>query len=287
MADKYYNFCLKAYDKEYKECIERLSKEAKDEETANRKKADFEKTAQKSAIKVAIISSLREFSDAPVSALWSDIYRVHLFKKSGISDINTINKVVSADQSWKKSSGHAFEEMVKELASMSLEGENEEVILQRDLNTLIKAGELANEPRDISWLKEQINGSIFDLFCILTISNKKYCYGCVQAKTSIRDRVTRDREPSKNAMKSYFWSIVFVLDGDFLKNPKFRHMVNGGSEEFKTNGWHGMYALSESSTDGRIYPLDIDFKRFREHALKAAKQWKEQRQWLNEDWIAE
>jgi len=37
-----------------------------------------------------------------------------LFRKSGISDLDTINKVISADQSWKKSSGHAFEEMVKD-----------------------------------------------------------------------------------------------------------------------------------------------------------------------------
>lgn len=55
-----------------------------------------------------------------------------------------------------------FAEMVKELASLALYGTGVEIVLQRDLNTLIKAGELANEPRDISWLKEQIKANIFD-----------------------------------------------------------------------------------------------------------------------------
>ena len=198
--------------------------------------------------------------------------------------MNTIQKVVSADESWKKSSGHAFEEMIKELASLTLEGTDVSIILQRDLNTLIKAGELDNEPRDISWLKDQIKANIFDLYCIINIGDKKKCFGCVQCKTSVRDRVTRDREPSLHAMQSYFWSIAFVLDGDFLKLPKFKSMVNGGSDEFPTNGWHGMYVFSEKETNDRIFPITVDFELFKSHAMQAARQWTEQRQWLNSDW---
>lgn len=82
----------------------------------------------------------------------------------------------------------------------ALHDTNVEIVLQRDLNTLIKAEELANEPRDISWLREQIKTNIFDLYCLLSIDDRKYCFGCVQAKTSIRDRVTRDREPSIHAI---------------------------------------------------------------------------------------
>ena len=198
---------------------------------------------------------MREYPDEPVAELWSAIYRAHLFRKSGISDLETINKVISADQSWKKSSGHAFEEMVKELASLALYGTGVEIILQRDLNTLIKANELANE-------------------------------GCVQAKTSIRDRVTRDREPSIHAMQSFFWSVVFVLDGDFLRLPKFVSMINGGSEEFRENGWHGMYVLSVKEKNQRIYPLTMDFEIFKSHALQAAEQWQKRRQWFDSKWIA-
>ena len=118
---------------------------------------------------------MQRFTELPVAELWNSIYRAHLFRKSGISDIDTINKVISTDQSWKKSSGHAFEEMIKELANLTLSDTNVETILQRDLSTLIKAGELGNEPRDISWLKEQIKANIFDLYSIVNVDSKKYC----------------------------------------------------------------------------------------------------------------
>lgn len=284
--NEYFKYCLKEYEKEYKRFSNHFLKK-KGDNVSNKCKDEIDKEAQKSAIRVAIINSLKEFKGASVKELWTDIYRVHLFKKSGISDVNVITKVISADQSWKKSSGHAFEEMVKELANFALKSSGIEVVLQRDLNILIKAGEINNQPRDISWLKEQIKGNIFDLYCILNEAGKKYCFGCVQAKTSIRDRVTRDREPSLHAMQSYFWSVAFVLDGDFLKLPKFQYMVNGGTEEFKSNGWHGMYVISGQKQNGRIYPLDIDFNFFAGHAQRAAKYWEEQRQWLNEEWKAD
>ena len=285
MENKYYKFCLNTYQQEYSRCFDALKAERQGI-VSEKQSEEFDREAQKSAIRIAITKALREYPEEPVAELWSAIYRAHLFRKSGISDLDTISKVISADQSWKKSSGHAFEEMVKELASLALYGTGVEIILQRDLNTLIKANELANEPRDISWLKEQIKANIFDLYGVLTMDNKKYCFGCVQAKTSIRDRVTRDREPSIHAMQSFFWSVVFVLDGDFLRLPKFVSMINGGSEEFRENGWHGMYVLSAKETNHRIYPLAMDFEIFKNHALQAADQWQKRRQWFDSKWIA-
>lgn len=286
MKNKYYKYCLSTYQKEYSRCFDALKTEHKNDKVSDKLVEEFDREAQKSAIRIAITKALQKYPEEPVAELWSAIYRAHLFRKSGISDLETINKVISADQSWKKSSGHAFEEMVKELASLALYGTGVEIILQRDLNTLIKANELANEPRDISWLKEQIKANIFDLYGILTIDDKKYCFGCVQAKTSIRDRVTRDREPSIHAMQSFFWSVVFVLDGDFLRLPKFVSMINGGSEEFRENGWHGMYVLSAKEKNQRIYPLTMDFEIFKSHALQAAEQWQKRRQWFDSKWIA-
>ena len=286
MENKYYKYCLTTYQNEYSRCFDELKANHKNGSISEKLSEEFDREAQKSAIRIAITKALRKYPDEPVAELWSAIYRAHLFRKSGISDLETINKVISADQSWKKSSGHAFEEMVKELASLALYGTGVEILLQRDLNTLIKANELANEPRDISWLKEQIKANIFDLYGILTIDDKKYCFGCVQAKTSIRDRVTRDREPSIHAMQSFFWSVVFVLDGDFLRLPKFVSMINGGSEEFRENGWHGMYVLSVKETNQRIYPLNMDFEIFKNHALQAAEQWQKRRQWFDSKWMA-
>ena len=282
-----YKFCLNAYKTEYDRIIRQLKKEHEGKKVSETMLDEFDREAQKSAIRISITKALQRFSDEPVAELWNAIYRAHLFRKSGISDLETINKVISADQSWKKSSGHAFEEMVKDLSNLSLQETGIEIVLQRDLNTLLKANELANEPRDTNWLREQISANIFDLYCILNIDDKKYCFGCVQAKTSIRDRVTRDREPSIHAMQSFFWSVIFVLDGDFLRLPKFVSMVNGGSEEFRENGWHGMYVFSAKEPKDRIYPLTMDFELFKSHALQAAEQWQKRRQWFDSKWKAE
>lgn len=283
-------YCVRTYQELYKSEFDRLKKEvsSKTEKKglSDNKLNEIETAAQKYAIKQSIIRGMHRFPDH-ISQLWHSIYEAHVYRKSGVDDLNVIQEVVSADQSWKKSSGHAFEEMIKELATMAMGDLPVQFILQRDLNTLIKAGEIDNEPRDISWLKEQIKGNIFDLFAITIYEGKKYCFGCVQCKTSIRDRVTRDREPSIHAMDSYFWSVVFVLDGEYLRNPKFQHMVNGGSKEFPENGWHGMYDVSATFNIGRIYPLDIDFAILRKHSEKAVNDWLKQRQWFNHEWRAE
>lgn len=287
MDSEHYQFCQEIYHKEYETIYHSLCDKHHAKPLSRTLIDEFDREAQKAAIRISFTKAMQRFTELPVAELWNSIYRAHLFRKSGISDIDTINKVISADQSWKKSSGHAFEEMIKELANLTLSDTNVETILQRDLNTLIKAGELGNEPRDISWLKEQIKANIFDLYSIVNVDSKKYCFGCIQAKTSIRDRVTRDREPSIHAMQSFFWSVVFVLDGDFLRLPKFVNMINGGSKEFNENGWHGMYVLSAKDTIDRIYPLTMDFAIFRQHALIAAEQWLKRRQWLDTQWRAE
>ena len=273
-------FCYSTYEKSYTDQCDKLECEkhvAKDK---------IEIVAQKEAIKNTIITAMDSFKEVEAAMIWKTIYEIHIHRKSGIDDSNTISKVISADQSWKKSSGHAFEEMVKFLGNNALNDSGIEIILQKDLNTLIKANELNNEPRDISWLKEQIKASIFDLYAIIKKDNKRFCYGCIQSKTSIRDRVTRDREPSIAAMQSFFWSTIVVLDGDFLKLPKFISMVNGNTVEHPQNGWHGLYVFSDKYTADRIYPTDLDLSNFKEHAIQAANYWLTQRQWFNNTWRA-
>lgn len=274
------------YESEYDRLVRENLSKSKKTDLGDSKLHEIEAASQKYAIKESIKLGMRRFPNH-ISLLWHSIYEAHVYRKSGVADLRVIQEVVSADQSWKKSSGHAFEEMIKELATMAMGDLSVEFVLQRDLNTLIKAGEIANEPRDISWLKEQIKGNIFDLFAITTHNGKKFCFGCIQCKTSIRDRVTRDREPSIHAMESYFWSVVFVLDGEYLRNPKFQYMVNGGTKEFPNNGWHGMYDVSASYNIGRIYPLDLDFNLLRQHSEKAVNDWLKQRQWFNHEWKAD
>ena len=69
--------------------------------------------------------------------------------------------------------------------------------------------------------------------------------------------------------------------------PKFISMVNGGSVEFPENGWHGMYSFTTEESNDRIYGITISFDRFVDHAIKASKQWTDQRQWFDINWRAE
>jgi hypothetical protein len=247
-----------------------------------------EREAQKIAIKDATLSALRQYGKIEPSDIWKAVYSAHLHRKSGIElPEETIQKVVSADNSWKKSSGHAFEEIVKSLSNEVLKDQNIRVYLQKDISLMIKKGTIANEVRDISWLKEKLKSSSFDLFITTKIDNKKFVYGCVQSKTSIRDRVTRDREPSENAMAAFFWSVAFVMDGDFLRMPKFIEMVNGGGPSYPNNGWHGMYVFSNKYAVDRIYPTNINLDTFKDHAITAASQWLSQRQWMDSRWRAD
>ncbi len=243
-----------------------------------------EREAQKYAIKETTLHYFAILQPKEKATAWAAIYAAHVARKAGIAVTpETVEKVISADQSWKKSSGHAFEEVVKELGNGALAGTGIEIVLQRDIMPLMRNGAIHNEPRDLEWLTTQIGSSVFDLFAI----KDGFIFGCIQAKTSIRDRVTRDREPSMNAMMRFFWSVVFVLDGDFLKLPKFQHMVNGGNDEFRDNGWHGLYAFTLPNEDlnTRINLLDADLSVFKKHAEAAAKYWLEKRQWFNKDWL--
>lgn len=292
MPDVPYNeYCATVYSETYDAEKERLTAKAmryaRGRAISEQKAEDIEKAAQKEAIKQATISGIRNYADVEAASIWAAVCQTHMYRKSGIDDLEVIGKVVSADQSWKKSSGHAFEEMIKMLAAEAFADTDIEILLQRDLSKLIKSGSIKNEPRDISWLKEQIQGNIFDLYAIFSEGDEKYCFGCIQSKTSIRDRVGRDREPSMQAMQSFFWSVAVVLDGDFLRMPKFIHMVNGGNTEYPSNGWHGMYVFSDQYTQGRIYQVGLELAMFKEHAIKAANYWKTQRQWFNSDWNAE
>ena len=284
MTNKIFEFCKKVYTQTYATSYAEIMKNGKSTKAV---KEYAERHAQKLAIRIALKEGVAKFPDVDVSEIWKDVYKVHIFRKSGLSvDEETVAKVISAEQSWRKSSGHAFEELVKEISNISLSGTGVEIVLQKDLSLLMKADKIANEPRDIAWLEKQIAASIFDLYALVDVDGKEYCFGCIQSKTSVRDRVTRDREPSLHAMKSFFWSVCIALDGDFLKLPKFNAMVNGGTAEFPENGWHGMYVLSEIKTDKRLYHTNFDLDLFTKHAVEAARYWRTQRQWFNIEWIA-
>jgi len=255
---------------------------------AEKKSKELERETQKTAIWKALLTLVSQHNDVDVLSIWQMIHQSHIHRKSGYQDMEAIDKIISAEESWKKSSGHAFEELIRELGTSVLSEEKIEIVLQRELSTRLKQKQLRNDAKDIEWLTQQTKSSSFDLYAIShNLQNEQHCFGVIQSKTSIRDRVSRDREPSIQAMERCFWSIAFTLDGTFLEQEKFNHMVNGNSSQYDKNGWHGMYVFSKITPTGRIYQTDIALQNVKQHAALVVKQWNANRVRLDQDWKPE
>jgi len=251
---------------------------------------DSERSAQRTAIKETFKAALAIYSpQIEPASIWKAIYLVHLKRKSGIEDMNAldeviIQKVISADNSWKKTSGHAFESFIFEIVNPQLENQNIRFVLQSDLTQMIRDDHIQNDRTDIDWLSQRIHTDVFDLYAIASRLGRNYVFGCIQSKTSIRDRVTRDREPSQQAMDARFWSAAVVLNGAFLALPKFIEMVNGGGNDFPENGWHGMYVMSNQYAQDRIYSVNKDLNTLVAHAQFAFEYWMGARYRFDSSW---
>ena len=248
---------------------------------------EAERAAQQLAIKRTFQLAIIRFPNESRAAIWDAIYSAHVRRKAGRTIPKAvIDAVVSADQSWRKSSGHAFEHYIAETTRGALNASRLKFVLQKELQEMIKKGDIHNDPVKMRWLKSQVKKDVFDLYAIYEFQNNKYVYGVIQSKTSIRDRVSRDREPSIDAMNREFWSVAVTLNGDFFRNEKFKEMVNGGSTEFPTNGWHGMYVMSEANSLDRIYRVDDTLSLLVDHAIQASQVFTS-RQNFDASWIAQ
>ena len=87
MENKYYQYCLDTYQEEYTNHLEALKAGHNGGKVSDKLADEFDREAQKSAIRLAITKALRKFPNESVAELWSAIYRAHLFRKSGISDL--------------------------------------------------------------------------------------------------------------------------------------------------------------------------------------------------------
>ena len=104
----YRDYCIETYLKEYSAFLSRLGSSTK---TAS---DTHERDAQRTAIRNTLVDAMKKYTDIEPAELWKAVYSAHLLRKSGIdTDTIQIQKVISADQSWKKSSGHAFEEVLE------------------------------------------------------------------------------------------------------------------------------------------------------------------------------
>ncbi len=263
------------------------------EDSSEMTKARFRQEAQRSAIDTSFVSCLMNFyPQVDEKTIWTAISRVHKLHLANLGELGVPEEVqqevydrcISAHQSWNKSSGHSFERYISALEHPDLRKNEIRFVLQSELTQLIKDKDLQNTSEDINGLKEW--GKNFDLYALQTIHGSTRVFGCIQSKTSIRDRVGRDRTFSENAMDSLFWSVAVTLDGDFLNMPEFISMVNGGGS-YPTNSWHGMYAMTGiEQNNNRIYKTNEKLDIFVKHAIQAANQMISDRRKLNRNWKA-
>lgn len=261
--------------------------------TSDAAKQSARLSAQRKAIDKALVEGLLRFSpDISESEIWEAIGITHKINVANLGDFNiaeehqesVIKRSLSAHQSWIKSSGHSFERYISNIDSDDLQRNEVRFILQSELTKMIKDNRLANTTEDIAGLSSW--GKDFDLYAIQSIHGETHVFGCIQSKTSIRDRVGRDVTFSRNAMDGLFWSAAVTLDGAFLNMPEFIHMVNGGGS-YSLNGWHGMYAMSGiQESNERIYKVDDSLNLFVDHAIAAARQFISDRRMLNHEWKA-
>lgn len=240
-----------------------------------------EREAQKYSIRKSFDNLIGINSGSCASEIWKALQSSHIKRKSGAElTSEQIGQVISAQQSWNKSSGHAFEEFLPQYFNDELNKNGLSLCLQRDISSFMAEGRISNSERDKVLIRSWIDESVFDLYMVIVDENSCYVFGTVQAKTSIRDRVTRDREPAIQAMNHFFWAVALVLDGEFLKLPKFQSMVNGGSDNYPENGWHGMYVFSDIESNERIASHNV----FIDHCISAKNSWLSERQWMDLKW---
>lgn len=263
------------------------------EESSESVKTTARREAQRDAVDATFINCLINFyPQVNEKEIWAAIGRVHKINLANMSELGIdesiqqeiYDRCISAHQSWIKASGHSFERYIANLNNDILKENEIRFILQAELSELIKKKVLKNTPEDIQGLKSW--GKDFDLYAVQTIHGNTRVFGCIQSKTSIRDRIGRDRAFSENAMDALFWSVAVTLDGDFLNMPEFIHMVNGGGS-YGTNSWHGMYAMSGiSNHNDRIYKTSEKLDIFIEHAIQASDQFIADRRMLGRMWKA-
>ena len=253
-------------------------------------KSNAERVAQHNAMLVTFDCMYDMYrSEANAAVIWGAIYASHLKRKAGNFSADDITEeilenVLSGAQSWKKCSGHVFEHYIVSKTAERLMEYNIRFVLQKELTQMLRDNQIKNEDDDK--ISEMAKSDDFDIYAIVNVNGSNIVFGCIQAKTSIRDRVGRDRDFSIPAMNSHFWSVGVVLDGKYLSMPKFTKMVNGGGDtQYQENGWHGMYSMSNMETVDRIYK-DENLDVLIEHAHQASQKFTAARQRFDRYWKA-
>lgn len=265
-----------SYAEEYKQQLKKKRKLEK-----NRKKDARNKALDETYIKVLMNHSDEiDMGKLDSKDVWNSISMVHKKMVANLDRFciapdlqeDVIEQVEASRQSWARASGLSFERYISSTVNPLLKKKRLDVELKNptEVKLLMEKKLLGNDPEDIMFISKW--DTSFDLYVVQKMAGAFFVIGCVQAKTSIRERVGNDYSHSLQAMKRHFWSVAITLDGAFLGMNKYADMVNGNSGTiYENNGWHGMYALSRVNDNGRIYKLDKNLDLFVKHLEQALK----------------
>lgn len=162
----------------------------------------------------------------------------------------------TADQKWLNMSGMAYESMILRESNRLLVNAPIRFIKPIDLKREIHNNQIFNSQKDMDTIENWIQGETFDLYLVKEKEDGLVVFGVVQCKKSIRERVSRDREPSIKATEEGFMSILIGMNGETLgksNNTKNRQMINGNGSHYDKQGWHSAYFEILPFENGVIY----------------------------------
>lgn len=204
-------------------------------------------------IRVAALASsfallIEQLPGEDSGAIWTHLQKAHHQIVTGVAlPIRVANQVISAFQSWAKTSGTSFERFIAHKMARIVPGLS--VLKPAELRELCKRNSVINI--------EKVKGvAEDDLFVVFESGTDLYLIGVIQAKTSVRDRMKMDAAHSKLMLEAGLWSAHITIDPDnFLGKPKFRNLADGTSE--LGHVWHGVYKMS-SLVDESVGVFDFN-----------------------------
>lgn len=227
---------------------------------------------------------VKNYPDIEPSLIWKNIEKAHVtnyvsgsitlpttsLDASKVIDYllngNTLSAFNSAEQSWKRASGVAWEEFIKSNLILSTEDVEIKILTPVEMKSLLQGSPLKNingksanlaiptQDKNLrleyeKFLTKILDDKNFDLFLVYYVPFTKQwrLFGLIQCKTSIRDRIKINMKSSEEAMNKNLWSIVIAMDSDgFTRSGQY----NRGAKE----SWNGFYVLdNERNEDDSIF----------------------------------
>lgn len=193
---------------------------------------------------------LEKYPSTDPGVLWGNLQNAHVEIMRRVGKNQT-----SANQSWVKSSGTAFEVFVQKMNKPPFQ-----ILKPIEFKKLSMIFKVKNSDKLIGRSED-------DMMVVYESNNCFHLTGVIQAKTSIRDRMKMDMTHSQHMLNANLWSAFITIDPDgFLNKPKFKDLANGDSDDGVV--WHGVYAFSDTVAHGsRLHGAD----KFIPHLIDASE----------------